>query len=133
MNIRELSVAYKSSSNDRYIYVFEDALTAFGQTITAKGALVPPCIMQTSNSTVQLLIGFEEDPTPLNTRPNGLVEEIIQSFQDYLEKRRSQLRLSRGFAPLQKLIVVEDAKADNIYKQLQAIIKSMQKEKDPNQ
>merc|ERR1711998_635043 len=102
--------------------------------------------------TVQLLIRFEENLSFLNTCINGLqaitadsiiyfarnkigsneiIDEILQDFQEYLEKRRSQLRLSRGFATSQKLIVVENARTEDIYKQLLNVLKfKMRTEKD---
>jgi len=143
INIGDVPVAYKSSPEDRHIFIFYDALTAFDQTITAKGILIPPCIMQTNNSDVGLLIGLEDDFSSSTTGFQGIqaitadfivytaknkvgshefTEEILSNFQQYLDKRRSQLKLKRGFAPMQKLIVVEDAEAEVIYKQLLNIV-----------
>lgn len=152
INIGELPVGYKISPNDQYIYVFDNALTAFDQTISSQGILIPPCIMQKPHKTVQLLIGFEEELLPLNARSNGIQDitsdsitylaknrigsdefndEVLQDLQELLEKRCTQLKMIRGFSSMQKLIVVEEAWAEDVYKQLQtALICKKRKERD---
>merc|ERR1712083_192520 len=126
MHIGSLTVAYTLPSNNKFVYILEEAFTSFDEAIAIQGILVPPCIMQIADNKVKLLINLEDvagqqkqtgihsisaDTIIYTTKnkfeTNELTNEILHNFQEYLCKRPSQLKLLAGTTPMQKLLIVE--------------------------
>lgn len=128
----DLPVAYRTERGGRYVYLLENALTAYagGDAGGAKGAggnaaerPVPPCIQRQASGAVQVALSMEER-SPRTTLARISADEVTIQLADGLQTqhahevllellakalrvRLTQLKLTRGWSQRSRLLLVD--------------------------